>query len=64
MKKALKAFDFQGFFLWSFHCKTLQGQLTQPVPKPERNAKETARLFFRHKTTILSILYFSEIMIK
>ena len=46
MKKALKAFDFQGFFLWSFHCKTLRGQLAQPVPKPERNAKETAELFF------------------
>ena len=46
MKKALKAFDFQGFFLWCFHCKTLRGQLAQPVPKPERNAKETAELFF------------------
>ena len=46
MKKALKAFDFQGFFLWSFHCKTLRGQLAQPVPKPERNTKETAELFF------------------
>jgi hypothetical protein len=46
MKKALKAFDFQGFFLWSIHCKTLRGQLAQPVPKPERNAKEIAELFF------------------
>lgn len=46
MKKALKVFDFQGFFLWSFHCKTLRGQLAQPVPKQERNAKETAELFF------------------
>ena len=58
MKKALKAFDFQGFFLWSFHCKTLRGQLAQPVPKPERNAKETAELFFVINDPFVYIVFF------
>jgi hypothetical protein len=46
MKKALKAFDFQGFFCGAFIAKPYGGQLAHPVPKPERNAKETADLFF------------------